>query len=150
MKFSVTSRDKTTKARCAILETERGKIHTPVFMPVGTAGTVKGMHQEELDEKVGAQIILGNTYHLFLRPGMEILSQAGGIHKFIGWNKPMLTDSGGYQVYSLSEKRKITEEGVSFVSHIDGTKYFFSPESVVDIELTIGADIIMVLDECSP
>ena len=150
MKFSITSQDKSSKARYGILETERGKILTPVFMPVGTAGTVKGIHQNELEEKVGVQIILGNTYHLFLRPGMEIISGAGGIHKFIGWNKPMLTDSGGYQVYSLSEKRKITEEGVSFVSHIDGTKYFFSPESVIDIERTIGADIIMVLDECSP
>jgi queuine tRNA-ribosyltransferase len=119
-------------------------------MPVGTAGTVKGIHQRELAEEVNAQIILGNTYHLFLRPGMEIISSAGGIHKLIGWDKTMLTDSGGYQVYSLSEKRKITEEGVSFVSHIDGTKYFFSPESVIDIERTIGADIIMVLDECSP
>lgn len=150
MKFSVTTQDKTTKARCGILETERGKILTPVFMPVGTAGTVKGIHQRELADEVNAQIILGNTYHLFLRPGMDIISGSGGIHKFIGWNKPMLTDSGGYQVYSLSEKRKITEEGVSFVSHIDGTKYFFTPESVIDIERTIGADIIMVLDECSP
>lgn len=150
MKFSITSRDKSSKARCGILETERGKILTPVFMPVGTAGTVKGIHQRELADEVNAQIILGNTYHLFLRPGTEIISGAGGIHNFIGWDKPMLTDSGGYQVYSLSEKRKITEEGVSFVSHIDGTKYFFSPESVIDIERTIGADIIMVLDECSP
>lgn len=150
MKFTVASLDKKSKARCAVLETDRGKILTPVFMPVGTAGTVKGMHQKELDENVRAQIILGNTYHLYLRPGMEIISGAGGLHKFIGWNKPMLTDSGGYQVYSLSEKRKISEEGVSFSSHIDGTQHFFSPESVMDVERIIGADIIMPLDECAP
>ncbi|MBK5285755.1 MAG: tRNA guanosine(34) transglycosylase Tgt, partial [Bacteroidia bacterium] len=150
MNFTLIFNDKNSDARCGILETDRGKILTPVFMPVGTAGTVKGIHQRELDEEVKAQIILGNTYHLFLRPGMEIISGAGGLHKFIGWNKPMLTDSGGYQVYSLSEKRKISEEGVSFTSHIDGTNYFLSPESVIDIERTIGADIIMVLDECSP
>jgi queuine tRNA-ribosyltransferase len=150
MKFTVTSLDKKSKARCTIVETARGKILTPVFMPVGTAGTVKGMHQKELDENVRAQIILGNTYHLYLRPGMEIISGAGGLHKFIGWNKPMLTDSGGYQVYSLSEKRKISEEGVSFSSHIDGAQHFFSPESVMDVERIIGADIIMPLDECAP
>jgi len=123
MKFTLISNDKNSNARCGILETERGKIMTPVFMPVGTVGTVKGIHQRELTDEVNAQIILGNTYHLFLRPGTEIISGAGGLHKFIGWNKPMLTDSGGYQVYSLSEKRKISEEGVSFTSHIDGTNY---------------------------
>ena len=150
MKFAVTSLDKNSKARCGMIETDRGKIITPVFMPVGTAATVKGMHQKELDENVRAQIILGNTYHLYLRPGTEIISGAGGIHKFIGWKKPILTDSGGYQVYSLSEKRKISEEGVSFSSHIDGTQHFFSPESVMDVERIIGADIIMPLDECAP
>jgi len=150
MKFVITAQDKKSNARCGAMETARGKILTPVFMPVGTAGTVKGMHQKELDENVRAQIILSNTYHLYLRPGTEIISQAGGIHKFIGWNKPMLTDSGGYQVYSLSEKRKISEEGVSFSSHIDGTQHFFSPESVMDVERIIGADIIMPLDECAP
>ncbi len=150
MKFVLTSLDKKSKARCAVIETGRGKILTPVFMPVGTAGTVKGMHQKELDENVRAQIILGNTYHLYLRPGIEIISSAGGLHKFMGWNKPLLTDSGGYQVYSLSEKRKISEEGVSFSSHIDGTQHFFSPESVMDVERVIGADIIMPLDECAP
>ncbi len=150
MKFEIIKKDTETKAKTGILHTEHGKIETPIFMPVGTVGSVKAVHQKELDEDIKAQIILGNTYHLYLRPGTEILKQAGGLHKFINWNKPILTDSGGYQVFSLSEIRKITEEGVRFSSHIDGSKHLFTPENVVDTERAIGADIMMALDECPP
>ena len=150
MKFEILKKDEKTKAKTGILYTDHGKIETPIFMPVGTVGSVKAVHQKELDEDIKAQIILGNTYHLYLRPGTKILEQAGGLHKFINWNKPILTDSGGYQVFSLSEIRKITEEGVRFSSHIDGSKHLFTPESVVDTERSIGADIMMALDECPP
>jgi queuine tRNA-ribosyltransferase len=150
MKFKISATDKQTKARAGELVTDHGIIQTPIFMPVGTAGTVKGVHQREIDEDIKAQIILGNTYHLYLRPGLDIIERAGGIHKFIGWEKPILTDSGGYQVYSLAGTRKIKEEGVHFKSHIDGSKHFFSPEAAIDIQRTIGADIIMAFDECTP
>ncbi len=150
MKFEILKKDEKTKAKTGILHTDHGKIETPIFMPVGTVGSVKAVHQKELDEDIKAQIILGNTYHLYLRPGTEILEAAGGLHKFINWNKPILTDSGGYQVFSLSDIRKITEEGVRFSSHIDGSKHLFTPESVVDTERIIGADIMMALDECPP
>ena len=150
MKFEILKKDEKTKAKTGILHTDHGKIETPIFMPVGTVGSVKAVHQKELDEDIKAQIILGNTYHLYLRPGTEILEAAGGLHKFINWNKPILTDSGGYQVFSLSDIRKITEEGVRFSSHIDGSKHLFTPESVVETERIIGADIMMALDECPP
>ncbi len=150
MKFDLLKTDENSKARAGVVETAHGKIETPIFMPVGTLGTVKGVHQHELENEVKAQIILGNTYHLYLRPGMDVLEKAGGLHKFNGWNKPMLTDSGGYQVYSLSGQRKIKEKGVTFRSHIDGSKHFFTPENVMDIQRTIGADIIMAFDECTP
>lgn len=150
MQFQINNRDKESKARAGVLTTAHGEIQTPIFMPVGTAGTVKAVHQRELKEDINAQIILGNTYHLYLRPGLNTLQQAGGLHKFIGWDKPILTDSGGYQVYSLSEIRKITEEGATFKSHIDGSKHFFTPENVMDIQRKIGADIIMAFDECTP
>ncbi|MEM7102544.1 MAG: tRNA guanosine(34) transglycosylase Tgt [Bacteroidota bacterium] len=150
MKFEVQSTDPASNARAGKLETDHGSILTPIFMPVGTAGTVKGLHQKELDEVVKAQIILGNTYHLYLRPGTETIRKAGGLHKFNGWTKPMLTDSGGYQVYSLSQRRKIKEEGVTFRSHIDGSSHVFTPETAIDIQREIGADIIMALDECTP
>jgi queuine tRNA-ribosyltransferase len=150
MKFKICSVDGHSKARAGELLTAHGTIETPIFMPVGTAGTVKAVHQHELESEIGAQIILGNTYHLFLRPGLEIIEKAGGLHKFINWKKPILTDSGGYQVYSLSGNRKIKEEGVKFASHIDGSKLFFSPENVMDTQRTIGADIIMAFDECTP
>ena len=150
MKFSLLNTDANSKARAGIVETAHGNIETPIFMPVGTAGTVKGVHQRDLAEDIQAQIILGNTYHLYLRPGTTTLEQAGGLHKFIGWDKPILTDSGGYQVFSLSDIRKITEEGVTFTSHIDGSKHFFSPERAMDIQRSIGADIIMAFDECTP
>jgi len=150
MKFELLHTDSQTKARLGRIETDHGVIETPIFMPVGTAGTVKAVHTRELHNDIQAQIILGNTYHLYLRPGLDVLKQAGGLHKFNGWNKPILTDSGGYQVYSLAENRKITEEGVKFKSHIDGSYHFFSPESVMDIERTIGADIMMAFDECPP
>ncbi len=150
MKFSLTAQDKNSKARAGEITTDHGTIQTPIFMPVGTAGTVKAVHQRELKEDVKAQIILGNTYHLYLRPGLNVLEQAGGLHKFNGWDKPILTDSGGYQVYSLTEVRKIKEEGVTFRSHIDGSKHLFTPESAMDIQRTIGADIIMAFDECTP
>ncbi|TAK63424.1 MAG: tRNA-guanine transglycosylase, partial [Bacteroidetes bacterium] len=136
-------------ARLGRVFTEHGVFNTPAFMPVGTQGTVKAIEPRELEE-VGAEIILGNTYHLYLRPGTEILEQAGGLHKFNGWSKPILTDSGGFQVFSLSELRKISEEGVEFRSHLDGSTHFFTPESVIDIERSIGSDIMMVLDECTP
>ncbi len=150
MKFELTSKDSQSSARAGVLHTDHGDIHTPIFMPVGTAGSVKAVHQRELDQDIQAEIILGNTYHLYLRPGIELLHQAGGLHKFNGWNKPILTDSGGYQVYSLGANRKIKEEGVIFKSHIDGSKHTFTPESVMDIQRTIGADIIMAFDECTP
>ena len=150
MKFKLQHQDNKSNARAGELTTEHGKIQTPIFMPVGTAGTVKAVHIKELSEDINAQIILGNTYHLYLRPGLEIIENAGGLHKFNGWNKPILTDSGGYQVYSLSETRKIKEDGVAFSSHIDGSKHFFTPEKAIDIQRVIGADIIMAFDECTP
>ena len=150
MKFNISARDSASKARVGEFATGHGKVKTPIFMPVGTAGTVKAVHQREIESDIQAEIILGNTYHLYLRPGLDILSKAGGLHKFNGWNKPVLTDSGGYQVYSLSQTRKIKEEGVTFKSHIDGSKHMFSPEGVMDIQRVIGADIVMAFDECTP
>ncbi len=150
MKFTLAAKDVQSAARAGVLHTAHGDIETPIFMPVGTAGSVKAVHQRELENDVKAQIILGNTYHLYLRPGTELLERAGGLHKFNGWQKPILTDSGGYQVYSLGHNRKITEEGVIFKSHIDGSKHTFTPERVMDIERSIGADIIMAFDECTP
>jgi len=145
-----TIQSKCGKARAATFVTDHGEVQTPIFMPVGTLGTVKGVHQHELKEDTNADIILGNTYHLYLRPGTDIIEKAGGLHKFIGWDRAMLTDSGGYQVYSLAANRKIKEEGVHFKSHIDGSKHFFTPENVMEIQRTIGADIIMAFDECTP
>ncbi|MFP5436604.1 MAG: tRNA guanosine(34) transglycosylase Tgt [Bacteroidia bacterium] len=150
MKFDLLTKDPQTKARAGAITTDHGIIETPIFMPVGTAGTVKGVHQRELKNDINPDIILGNTYHLYLRPKTDILEQAGGLHKFMNWDRPILTDSGGYQVYSLSANRKIKEEGVKFKSHIDGSYHFFSPESVMEIQRTIGADIIMAFDECTP
>lgn len=150
MKFSIESTDPQSKARAGKITTDHGEIETPIFMPVGTAGTVKAVHQRELKEDIKAQIILGNTYHLYLRPGLEVIEEAGGLHKFNGWDKPILTDSGGYQVYSLADNRKITEEGVVFRSHFDGSKQYFTPENVMDTQRTIGADFIMAFDECTP
>ncbi|MCB0761132.1 MAG: tRNA guanosine(34) transglycosylase Tgt [Flavobacteriales bacterium] len=137
-------------ARAGVIETDRGEIRTPIFMPVGTAGSVKAVTQQDLENDIRAQIILGNTYHLYLRPGLDVLAKAGGIHGFNGWNRPVLTDSGGYQVYSLSDNRKIIEEGVKFRSHIDGSRHMFTPENVMDIQRVIGADIVMAFDECTP
>jgi len=148
--FNLQYSDKSSNARACLIKTSHGSIETPVFMPVGTQGTVKGIHQRELKEEIKSDIILGNTYHLYLRPGIETIEKAGGLHKFINWESNILTDSGGYQVYSLSSKRKISEEGVVFKSHIDGSKHFFSPESAIDIQKSIGADIIMAFDECPP
>jgi queuine tRNA-ribosyltransferase len=150
MNFKLQEQDKFSKARAGEIETAHGKIQTPIFMPVGTAGTVKAVHQHELVNDIQAQIILGNTYHLYLRPGLDVLNKAGGLHKFINWKRPILTDSGGYQVYSLTEVRKIKEEGVTFRSHIDGSKHLFTPENVMDTQRIIGADIIMAFDECTP
>ncbi len=150
MKFSIKSSDKESKARAGVIQTDHGKIETPIFMPVGTAGAVKAVHIPELNNDTHAQIILGNTYHLYLRPGLDIIEKAGGLHKFNGWDKPILTDSGGYQVYSLSNTRKLTKEGVVFQSHIDGSRHQFTPENVMDIQRIIGADIIMAFDECTP
>ena len=151
MNFKLQVEDSQSKARAGTIETDHGTIQTPIFMPVGTAGTVKAVHQRELKEDVKAQIILGNTYHLYLRPGLDILSKAGGLHRFNGWDRPILTDSGGYQVYSLAGTgRKINEEGVVFKSHIDGGIHTFTPEGVMDIQRVIGADIIMAFDECTP
>ncbi|MCL4639974.1 MULTISPECIES: tRNA guanosine(34) transglycosylase Tgt [Olivibacter] len=150
MKFTLQSTDKNSKARAGELVTAHGTIQTPIFMPVGTAGSVKGVHQHELKQDIQAQIILGNTYHLYLRPGLDVIQAARGLHKFNGWDKPILTDSGGYQVYSLTEVRKIKEEGVTFRSHIDGSKHLFTPENVMDTQRIIGADIIMAFDECTP
>jgi queuine tRNA-ribosyltransferase len=150
MKFELNSTDQNSKARAGILTTDHGQIDTPIFMPVGTSATVKGVHQRELKNDINPDIILGNTYHLYLRPGTELLQQAGGLHAFMGWDKPILTDSGGYQVYSLSANRKIKEEGVKFKSHIDGSYHFFTPERAIEIQRAIGADIIMAFDECTP
>jgi queuine tRNA-ribosyltransferase len=150
MTFDLLAHDSGTKARAGLLTTAHGTIETPIFMPVGTAGTVKAVGQRELKQDIKAQIILGNTYHLYLRPGLDVLQAAGGLHKFNGWDGPILTDSGGYQVFSLSGTRKIKEEGVTFRSHIDGSKHLFSPEGVMDIQRRIGADIIMAFDECTP
>ncbi len=150
MRFTLEHGDPETNARAGRLETDHGAVETPIFMPVGTVGSVKAVEPRELLDDVKAQIILGNTYHLYLRPGTALLEQAGGLHRFMQWPGPMLTDSGGYQVYSLSERRKITEEGVRFQSHLDGSSHLFTPESVVDIQRAIGADIMMVLDECPP
>ncbi len=150
LKFELGSTDPHSQARAGTITTDHGSIQTPIFMPVGTIGTVKGVHQRELVDDIKAQIILGNTYHLFLRPGIDILEKAGGLHKFMNWDGPILTDSGGYQVYSLGEIRKIKPEGVTFRSHIDGSKLFFSPEIAIDIQRSIGGDIIMAFDECTP
>ncbi len=150
MEFKLKATDNHSNARAGTIKTAHGDIETPIFMPVGTAGTVKGVHQHELEKDINADIILGNTYHLYLRPQTEVLEKAGGLHKFMNWNRPILTDSGGYQVYSLSSTRKIKEEGVNFKSHIDGSKHFFSPEFSMDIQRSIGADIIMAFDECTP
>jgi queuine tRNA-ribosyltransferase len=150
LNFTLQHTDPTSSARAGLIGTAHGSIETPIFMPVGTVGAVRAIHQHELEKVIQAQIILGNTYHLYLRPGTEILQKAGGLHQFTGWNRPMLTDSGGYQVYSLSNQRKIKEEGVTFQSHIDGSKHFFSPERAMDIQREIGADIIMAFDECTP
>ena len=150
MKFTLQKTDTKSHARVGELVTDHGIVRTPIFMPVGTAGTVKAVHQRELKSDIDADIILGNTYHLYLRPGIELLQKAGGLHKFNGWDRPILTDSGGYQVYSLTDIRKIKEAGVTFQSHIDGSKHTFSPEYVMDIQRAIGADIIMAFDECTP
>lgn len=150
MTFEVQHTDNASDARTGIITTDHGQIKTPIFMPVGTAGTVKGVHFSELHEQVNAQIILGNTYHLYLRPGLDILRQAGGLHGFNGWERPILTDSGGFQVFSLTGIRKLTEEGCTFQSHIDGSKHIFTPENVMDTERIIGADIMMAFDECPP
>ena len=150
MEFKIDATAPATNARAGEITTDHGKILTPIFMPVGTLGSVKGVHFHELRDDIKAQIILGNTYHLYLRPGTEILRRAGGLHKFNGWDRPILTDSGGFQVFSLSENRKLTEEGAHFRSHIDGSKHLFTPEGVVDIQRAIGADIMMALDECPP
>ena len=150
MFFQLLANDPQSAARAGIVQTSHGPIETPIFMPVGTAGTVKAVHQRELERDIKAQIILSNTYHLYLRPGLDLLEKAGGIHRFNGWNRPILTDSGGYQVYSLSDARKIVEEGVRFQSHIDGARHLFTPENVMDIQRTIGADIMMAFDECTP
>ncbi|MEY4307978.1 MAG: hypothetical protein RL422_181 [Bacteroidota bacterium] len=151
MKFSISHTDPSSKARAGEITTDHGTIQTPIFMPVGTAGTVKGVHISELTDPIKSQIILGNTYHLYLRPGLEVIEKAGGLHKFNGWQGPILTDSGGYQVYSLAGTgRKIQEEGVKFKSHVDGSVHYFTPEGVMDIQRTIGADIMMAFDECTP
>ena len=150
MDFELVHTDECTHARAGVITTDHGKIQTPIFMPVGTVASVKAVHQRELRDDIKAQIILGNTYHLYLRPGLDILRQAGGLHRFNGWERPILTDSGGFQVFSLSDRRKLTEEGAHFRSHIDGSKHLFTPENVVDTQRIIGADIMMALDECTP
>ena len=150
MDFELVHTDECTHARVGVITTDHGKIQTPIFMPVGTVASVKAVHQRELRDDIKAQIILGNTYHLYLRPGLDILRQAGGLHRFNGWERPILTDSGGFQVFSLSDRRKLTEEGAHFRSHIDGSKHLFTPENVVDTQRIIGADIMMALDECTP
>ena len=150
LKFELEHTELHSKARAGTITTDHGEISTPIFMPVGTVGSVKAITQHQLVNDVKAQIILGNTYHLYLRPGLETIEKAGGIHKFLNWKKPVLTDSGGYQVFSLAGTRKIKEEGVTFQSHIDGSRHLFSPEKVMDIQRSIGADIIMAFDECPP
>lgn len=150
MNYTLLAKDKHSEARCGMLTTDHGTIETPIFMPVGTVGTVKAVHARELKEDIQAQIILGNTYHLYLRPGTDVLQAAGGLHKFNAWDRPILTDSGGFQVFSLTDSRKITEEGVTFRSHIDGSKHLFTPENVMDVQRKIGADIVMAFDECPP
>lgn len=150
MKFTLQATDKNSNARAGVIHTDHGDIPTPIFMPVGTQGTVKAVHQHELRDDIEAKIILGNTYHLYLRPGMDIIEKAGGLHRFNGWERPILTDSGGFQVFSLSSNRKLKEEGAYFRSHIDGSKHLFTPEKVVDIQRSIGSDIMMALDECPP
>ena len=150
MLFTIQQADKDTNARTGIIQTDHGAIETPIFMPVGTAGSVKSVHQKDLIEDTRAQVILGNTYHLYLRPGVDIIAKAGGLHKFMNWNRPILTDSGGYQVFSLAENRKLKEDGAHFNSHIDGSKHIFTPENTVDIQRKIGADFIMAFDECTP
>ncbi|MDE6692684.1 MAG: tRNA guanosine(34) transglycosylase Tgt, partial [Muribaculaceae bacterium] len=150
MQFTLSATDNAGAARAGLITTAHGTIETPIFMPVGTLGSVKAVHFHDLRDDIGAQIILGNTYHLYLRPGTEILNKAGGLHKFIGWERPILTDSGGFQVFSLSANRKLTDEGAHFRSHIDGSKHLFTPENVVDIQRMIGSDIMMALDECPP
>jgi len=150
MKFELQCTTPLSKARAGKIETAHGQIDTPIFMPVGTLGSVKGIHFKDVKDDIKAQIILGNTYHLYLRPGVEIIEKAGGLHQFIGWDKPILTDSGGFQVFSLGDIRKLTEEGAKFQSHIDGSRHLFTPESVVDVQRSIGADIIMAFDECTP
>lgn len=150
MEFEIKSRDPGSSARAGNIVTGHGEIFTPIFMPVGTTGTVKGVMKKDLEEEIGARIILGNTYHLYLRPGVETLEKAGGLHSFINWNRPILTDSGGYQVFSLADNRKISENGVDFHSHIDGSRHIFTPENVVDIQRIMGSDIMMALDECTP
>ena len=151
MQYTLLAKDKNSEARCGVLKTAHGEIHTPIFMPVGTVGAVKAVQMRELKEDIQAEIILGNTYHLYLRPGTGVLEAAGGLHRFNSWNRPILTDSGGFQVFSLTDTgRKISEEGVTFRSHIDGSKHLFTPENVMDIQRKIGADIIMAFDECPP
>ena len=150
LKFTIISKDNHSKARAGYFETDHGVVETPAFMPVGTQGTVKAVNQNFLEHDIKAQIVLSNTYHLYLRPGTEILEKAGGLHKFMNWQKPILTDSGGYQVYSLASLRKLKEDGVEFRSHLDGSSHFFSPEKVIQIQRSIGSDIMMVLDECTP
>lgn len=150
MFYKILHKDTESKARTGIIETDHGPVETPIFMPVGTAGTVKGVHQRELRDDIRAQVILGNTYHLYLRPGTALIQKAGGIHHFINWKQPILTDSGGYQVFSLADNRKLKEEGAWFSSHIDGSKHLFTPENIVDIQRSIGADFIMAFDECTP
>jgi len=150
MNFELTTVSTNSRARAGVITTDHGKIETPIFMPVGTAGTVKGVHTRDLKEDIKAQIILGNTYHLYLRPGMDVIEKAGGLHKFNGWDNPILTDSGGYQVFSLGDIRKLSELGAKFQSHIDGSYHQFTPEGVIDIQRSIGADIIMAFDECTP
>ncbi len=150
MNFSISQTDLNSRARAGLIKTDHGNIATPVFMPVGTVGTVKAVHQRELQDDIGARIILGNTYHLYLKPGTDVLEAAGGLHAFMGWKQPILTDSGGYQVFSLAANRKLSPEGARFSSHIDGSKHLFTPENVVDIQRIIGADFIMAFDECTP
>jgi len=150
MKFKLEGTDKQSKARAGVISTDHGDIPTPIFMPVGTVGSVKAVHLQELIDQVSAKIILGNTYHLYLRPGIQVLEAAGGLHRFNGWQRPILTDSGGFQVYSLADTRKLKEDGVEFRSHIDGSKHFFTPERAIDIQRSIGGDIIMAFDECTP
>jgi queuine tRNA-ribosyltransferase len=150
MTFELKAEDPKSNARAGVIVTDHGNIDTPIFMPVGTGGSVKAVHQHELKEDIKAEIILGNTYHLYLRPGLDILEKAGGLHKFISWDRPILTDSGGFQIFSLSHRRKMKEEGATFQSHIDGSRHLFTPENVMDTQRTIGADIIMAFDECTP